>query len=363
MIDCTCRMISPTSIASTLGNSRTSPDSQATLSGPSGTRTAPSQVCGIVSSTPGGNSVKKFGRKLSQSTLRRLVIGAVTARAGDVVGQRVAELQPERPGDPLLHRQSGLLAGGGRPEGAGDDAIGRRHRRGPRQVELALGKASCPRVLETRRLQRLAVDRDEPAADHRIQCGVDAGARAQRRTHAVDLIGQHVDDEVVRRVGRQALPPVLHQVAAHDGEQQQRHQPQRQRADLQARCQRSPAQVGEAEAPGDAALRQALQQHDQQPRDDRRREQQTGDAADHDAGRLDVLRLPSDQQRDDRRAEPVGDERRSAAAAAGRGAARAAAGPTTARSAAAARSRTAAARRCRRRRRRAARPAAAVRRR
>ena len=39
-----------------------------------------------------------------------------------------------------------------------------------------------------------------------------------------------------------------------------------------------------------------------------RRDEQTGDAADHDAGGLDVLRLPADQERDDRRAEPVGDD-------------------------------------------------------
>src|SRR4029077_10063170 len=45
---------------------------------PSGARTAPRYVRGISSSTPGANSAKKFGRKLSHSTLRRLVILAVT---------------------------------------------------------------------------------------------------------------------------------------------------------------------------------------------------------------------------------------------------------------------------------------------
>ena len=78
MIDCTCRITSPTSIASTFGNCWTNAESHAPPAAFSGTRTAPRYDVGMPSSAPGGNSVKKFGRKLSQSTLRRLVIGAVT---------------------------------------------------------------------------------------------------------------------------------------------------------------------------------------------------------------------------------------------------------------------------------------------
>jgi hypothetical protein len=57
----------------------------------------------------------------------------------------------------------------------------------------------------------------------------------------------------------------MHQVSAHDGEQQQCHEAQRQRADLQARSERAAAQVRESEAPRRAALRQALQHDDQDP--------------------------------------------------------------------------------------------------
>ena len=60
-------------------------------------------------------------------------------------------------------------------------------------------------------------------------------AASTDRARVLDLIGQHVDEELVGRIGRQARAPVAHQVAAHDGQQQQRHQAERQRADLQAR--------------------------------------------------------------------------------------------------------------------------------
>ena len=190
----------------------------------------------------------------------------------------------------------------------GDDAIGRRQVRGPGQIELPLGEAPCACVGVLRRVEARAVDLDQPAADHRIQRRRGARRRLQRGAHAVDLFGKHVDDEVIRRIGREARPPVLHQIAAHDGQQQERHQPQCQSADLQARRERPATQVRETEAPGHAALRQSLQQHDQQPGRERRDREQRTDAADHDRPGRRVLCLPRDQERDDARSQPVGND-------------------------------------------------------
>ncbi len=234
--------------------------------------------------------------------------GGAHRHAGDVEGQRVAELQAQRLRDALLHRDAGRRTRGAVEPFAGDDAIGRRQLGRPRQVELALGEPSRPRVGVLGGVEPRAVDLDQPAADHRIEGRVRARHRLQRGAHAVDLVGEHVDDEMVRRIRRQARAPVLHQVAAHDGEQQQRHEPERQRADLQARGERAAAQVRESEAPGRAALGQALQQQDQDPGRERRGGEQRADAADHDRACLRILRLPGDQERDDPRAQQVGDD-------------------------------------------------------
>ena len=171
-------------------------------------------------------------------------------------------------------------------------------------------------------------------------------SRASSRARVVDLIGQHVDEELVGRIGRQARAPVAHQVAAHDGQQQQRHQAERQRADLQARRERAPAQVGKAEAPRHAALRQPLQQRRAAPMP------RSAAATSRPATPPTMMtpactspRLPGDQQRDRRRRRDVGEDARRRAAAAGRGEARATAARSRARPAAAAQTRTAAARR------------------
>jgi len=79
-----------------------------------------------------------------------------------------------------------------------------------------------------------------------------------------------------------------------------------ERADLQARGERPTPEVGEPESPRDAALRQTLQHHNQEPRRERRRREQRADAADHDRARLQVLRLPADQKCDDDGAEQIG---------------------------------------------------------
>ena len=305
MIVWICRRISPTSIASRFGYCCTSADSHEPLAFG---RTNGAEI------RP-GHLLEHAGREQREEVRPEAVPFDLAQardlgrhrRAREVEGQRVAELEVQRFRNPLLHRQPRVGSFGCTEPLAGGDAVGLRQVTRPRQIELALGEPPRSRV-ESRRVERLAVDGDEPPANHRIERRVGAGHRLQRRAHAVDLIGQHVDEEVVRRIGRQARAPVAQQVAAHDGEQQERHQAERERADLQARRERPAAQVGEAEAPGHAALRQPLQERDQEPRRERRGDQQSTDAADDDRARLRVVRLPADQRGDDRGAKHVGRE-------------------------------------------------------
>ena len=86
------------------------------------------------------------------------------------------------------------------------------------------------------------------------------GNSARRRQPAVlDEPGEvarlgvgDVDHEVVRRVGRQARAPGLEQVAAHDGEEQQHHEPEPECDHLHDALAPAACQVRDAIAPGDA---------------------------------------------------------------------------------------------------------------
>ena len=133
---------------------------------------------------------------------------------------------------------------------------------------------------------------------------------AQECRQRPGLLRLDVDQEFVRRIRRQPRLPRAQQVDANDGQQQQRHQPDAQRADLQARGQRAPAQVGKAIAPAVAALRNLLDRAQQQPRSSERHHEQRRDATQHDQPRLGVAGLPEDQAGDDRDAERVGEDAR-----------------------------------------------------
>ena len=68
------------------------------------------------------------------------------------------------------------------PEPSLDDAIARRQRVGPRQVELALGQSARAPVGVARRIERRAVHLDEPPAHHRLELhvGVQLSLQAMR---------------------------------------------------------------------------------------------------------------------------------------------------------------------------------------
>src|SRR6185437_7254652 len=90
---------------------------------------------------------------------------------------------------------------------------------------------------------------------------------AQPRLRIGNLLGQHVDEELVWRIRRQARAPVTQQVATHDGQKEKRREAKRERADGKARRERTPAQVREPEAPRDTAGRHAPQEREQKKRE------------------------------------------------------------------------------------------------
>jgi hypothetical protein len=80
---------------------------------------------------------------------------------------------------------------------AADEAVGLRQFGGIRKIELPLGQAAGAGVGVLRSVEPRPVDGDQPPANHRIQRGGRAGGCLHRRADAVDLIGQHVEHEVV----------------------------------------------------------------------------------------------------------------------------------------------------------------------
>ena len=98
-----------------------------------------------------------------------------------------------------------------------------------------------------------------------------------------------------------------HEIAAHERQEQQRHHAKRERPDLQARGEAAARQVGESEAPRDAAARQALQQRHEQPRGERGDAEQRTDADDHDRSGLGLARLPGNEQRHGGHPQRVGE--------------------------------------------------------
>ena len=99
---------------------------------------------------------------------------------------------------------------------------------------------------------RRAVDLRQARANHRHELRRRALARSAKNSRiACGLIRPDVDHEMIRRVLRQARAPLLHQVVAHDREQQQHHQPEAERDDLNDAVAAAPRDVRHAVAPGD----------------------------------------------------------------------------------------------------------------
>src|SRR6476659_9606198 len=126
-------------------------------------------VVGSPSSAPGANSAKKLTRKLSQSTLRRLVTGAVTRAPPASNVSRSPIFTPSVV------------------------AMAFRHAIGPRQVEFALGKPARARLGVLRRIEPAPVHLHQSAARHGLELRRDVDRLREPCACVVDLLGQHVD--------------------------------------------------------------------------------------------------------------------------------------------------------------------------
>ena len=92
------------------------------------------------------------------------------------------------------------------------------------EVELAVDqpwRASSPYVVGR---DRLAVDRDETAADHRLRVERVSRRAMQPLPEGVALLGLHVDDEAVRRVLRRRLAPAAIRSVRSSDQQHEREQ-------------------------------------------------------------------------------------------------------------------------------------------
>ncbi|MCY1247856.1 hypothetical protein D9M72_612280 [compost metagenome] len=105
-------------------------------------------------------------------------------------------------------------------------------------------------------MHRLAVHRHQTAGDHGEQWLDPRRQSLHPLLEGVLLGGQHVQHEMVGRVGRQLFVPGVHQFAAQQGDQRHRQQDQAEGQALPGGGQRMPQQLAEAEAPGQAGLGQ-----------------------------------------------------------------------------------------------------------
>ncbi|KAG1550702.1 hypothetical protein G6F50_013243 [Rhizopus delemar] len=179
----------------------------------------------------------------------------------------VAAGHPVTLGPADLHRRFRRRAVG-RPDRAVGQRVGRREAAAPAEVQrpvlvivVALGFAGCRLPVLFRRAvhaqRRLAVDRDQAAGGHRFDAGIVGAQSAQRGQHAVTLFGLDVDQEVVWRIRRQPLAPLLQQARTGHRQQQQRAQRQRQPDQLHHRQHAAPGQRGQAQSP--VAMQAVLQ--------------------------------------------------------------------------------------------------------
>ena len=237
-----------------------------------------------------------------QSTLLQARDPALDRRAAEVEAERVAELQAERLGQAFLDAQAALLVAG---PASGGDLVVRRQRRAVAEVELAVDQALGARVGVVVGGDVLAVDRDQPAADHREPV-VAADARgAQLGLEGLGLRRLDVDDEAVRRVLRRRLAPARDQVGAQQREQHQREQADGERRDLQHRERRPRRELAcRQHQPARRARlgHRAAQDDEREPRQEREDADRAGEAADRDQAELEVARDREQQRREAERA-------------------------------------------------------------
>ena len=280
----TCARIASTSNTVTLGNRRTS----ATSAG----RCARDQMdaghvgAGGTVEQCGGNTRKKFGRKLSQRTLRTLATRGRQRFAGDVEieivadrkMQRIAILGRDRHPGFARHRPASTTAGDQWLSGiSAADQV----RFCSRAANAGRGRsrsASMPMARELIRVMRALIT-------GYIGASAMPWAPSQRSSGS-PILRPDVDQEVVRGAITEARTPAAQQVATDDREQQQDHQAEPEGDDLHDARDPASRDVREPVAPGDtdAAAEPAGQAHQRETR-----------GGEHDADRGDPGREVDDQ--------------------------------------------------------------------
>jgi hypothetical protein len=162
----------------------------------------------------GGKRLQHAGRKHHEEVRAEGVPlhGAETGHAGadrfarHVERDLVAELQPEFAAELLLDRD--LAAAERRfPETAGDDPVVGLQGVGPAQVGVAPGPGLPLRILEFHLRDVLSVDGRHARANQWHEAGHRHFPLLEKRRHRRGLLRLDVDQELVGRVIRQALPP------------------------------------------------------------------------------------------------------------------------------------------------------------
>ena len=101
-----------------------------------------------------------------------------------------------------------------------------------RHIELAIHQSLGPLVGVILGRHVLAVDRHQASPDHGVPVVALNLGLAQMVLKGLRLIGLHIQNKAIRRVGRRGVAPTGHQVGAQQHQQHQGQQPHRQSTDL-----------------------------------------------------------------------------------------------------------------------------------
>ena len=126
---------------------------------------------------------------------------------GDGKNQLITELDPQRPGQPILNRSQALASLIRRKPAPGKQLIAGRHLGPPGEIEFPLNQPLRPLVLRiTAGADRSPGNALQAAPDHRRQFRTDPGRRQHLR-HRLPLLGLNVDNETVGGIDRYRLLP------------------------------------------------------------------------------------------------------------------------------------------------------------
>ncbi len=145
-------------------------------------------------------------------------------------------------------------------------------------------------------MHRPVVDRDQASSHHGIEGGRGEALLGEHGLQGFDLVGLHVDEEVVRRIRRQLIAPLGEQIAAHQADEQQHHDAEAEGDHLRDAAAGTPGDVGETETPCRAdSLSQAIEETNQRVCDGAQRQHRAGAGAEHVGGEACIAGVPGYQ--------------------------------------------------------------------